>query len=110
MTTFPVAPTIDPIVRSRSWDYTVTSKLNGTGYNVSSWTWAAHVTTSPGAAAVATCTVDTSNAATGIVLISLPASTTSGLSQSRLWLAVDVTVGGNLVQLVRSCLAVLAPA
>ncbi len=78
--------TTDTIYRGDTYTHTVTLKnADGSAYNGSTSTWSAKLREGEDdTAAVATMTVNTANAATGVFVVSTTAAITAGLTQRKL--------------------------
>ena len=82
--------------------------VNGAAVNVTGRTYTGQVRQYPSSAtAAATFTVDTTNAATGKVVISLSATTTAGLTPGPYRYNVQQTVGSTVTTLFRGAFIVL---
>ena len=91
--------TTDTIYRGDDYSHTVTLQDSaGDAYDASSSTWAAKLrATEDDATVLATLSIDTTNAATGILVCSIADTTTDDLTGSRaVWDLEETTSGGTV--------------
>jgi len=86
----------DEIVRGDDYSYTATLQSSGVAYNGSTSTWSAKLReTTESSSTLATMSVDTTNAATGILVVSTTDTITAALTVNRaVWDLQETTAAG----------------
>lgn len=90
------------MVRGDDYEHEVTLTVDGVAYNGSTSTWSAKLRSAPGASVIATMTVDTTDAATGVLVVTTTDTVTAALTDpSVTWDLQETTAAGKLVTWLR---------